>query len=377
MQEEDLYQLIGVSEDATLDEIKKAYRKKAKELHPDKGGDEEAFKKVSHAFDVLSDQKKRAQYDHQKKFGGQQGFQGFQGGFPEGFGGFGEGFFNQFFNRGQQHRQVIRKGEDISISLKLTLKEIYSGLTKKIKYGRVAPCNNCGGTGAYDNNSYTTCSGCQGSGQKVMMGQSFFGGQTRFIKECDDCGGTGRMVSKKCETCHGTSIKNVDEFLDLQIPKGIHGGMSFNISEKGNFSKGANISGDLIVNIVEIPDEKFSRIGDDLHYDLFVTIHDSVLGNDNLIIETLDGTVKTVLSQGTEPGKTLRLQGKGMPNLNDPNLFGDLYVYVNIYIPKQLSEEDKKIIEKLGKKKAFDVSHNNHQKGIFKKIKEFNNLHSQ
>lgn len=373
MQEEDLYQLIGVSEDATLDEIKKAYRKKAKELHPDKGGDEEAFKKVSHAFDVLSDQKKRAQYDHQKKFGNQQ--QNFHGGFQ---GGFGESFFSQFFHGGQQsHHQTIRKGEDISISLKLTIKEIYSGLLKRIKYARTTPCDACGGTGAYDNNSYTSCAGCQGSGQKIMMGQSFFGGQTRFIKECDECNGTGKSISKNCETCHGTCTKHIDEFLDLQIPKGIHGGMSFSISEKGNFAKGANISGDLIVNIIEIQDEKFSRLGDDLHCDLFVTIPDSVLGNDHLTIETLDGTVKISLNPGTEPGKTLRLQGKGMPNLNNPNLFGDLYVYVNIYIPKHLSEEDKKTIEKLGKKKVFDVPHNNHQKGIFKKIKEFNNLHSQ
>lgn len=366
---ENLYEILGVAEDATTDEIKKAYRIKAKEYHPDKeGGNEELFKKVSSAYDTLSDENKRAEYDNQRKFGSQS----FQGGF-----GFPDGFFSQFFNQGgtQQRRSQFIRGEDLSASLTISFEESYSGTLKKIKYNRQEKCKPCNGNGSFEGNSFSTCTGCSGTGRKVKSGQAFFGGVTQVITDCDECNGSGKKINKACNTCSGKGNNVIEDVVDIQIPAGIKSGMQFEVQGKGNFSTGANIPGNLIVNITVTSHDKFIRVHNDIHYDLFVSITDAILGSNDVKVPIVDGAVKIVLEPGVESGKTLRIQGKGMPFLNE-NRFGDFYVHVNVYIPKNLSEEDIKQIEKLKKKDIFKVPDNHSQTGVFKRTNDFKNLFS-
>lgn len=372
---ENLYEILGVPENATQDEIKKAYRSKAKEFHPDKGGDEELFKKISSAYDILSDENKRTHYDNQRRhgnighdFGGFGGFGGF-----EGFGGFGPDFFKQFFNQNnRQHSNTIIKGEDLSISLNISFEDSYFGTIKKIKYNRQEQCKDCGGNGSLMGNSFTTCSGCNGSGRKVRAAQTF-AGITQVISACNDCGGKGKQIKEKCNSCSGNGNKSIEDIVDVQIPPGIKSGMQFEVHGKGNYSTGANIPGNLIVNINVASHDKFIRVHNDIHYDLFISIPEAILGSEDIKVPIVDGIVKIVLEPGTESGKTLRIQGKGMPFLNE-NRFGDFYVHVNVYVPKNLSEEDKKQIEKLKKKDIFKVPENHTQSGVFKKTNDFRNL---
>lgn len=366
---ENLYEILGVSENATQDEIKKAYRIKAKELHPDKeGGDEELFKRVSAAYDILSDSNKRAEYDNQRN--GRANFHSFGSGF-----GFENDLFAQFFgqNRANRRHQKI-KGEDLSVHLNITLEDSYFGNVKKIKYNREEQCSACSGNGSLNGTSQKTCTGCNGSGQKVMIIHNMFGHLQQTITTCNECMGKGQMVDKPCASCHGKGNQIIDDLVEIPIPKGIKSGMQFGIPGKGNFSKGANLPGDLIVTVSEIPHDTFIRVHNDLHYDLFITIPQSILGANNITIPLIDGNqVKINIEAGVDAGKTLRIQGKGMPFLNE-NRFGDLYFHVNIFVPKNISESDKKIIEKLSKKPLFDIPEKHSQTGIFKKTNDFKNL---
>jgi molecular chaperone DnaJ len=368
---ENLYEILGVEENATLDDIKKAYRKKAKELHPDKGGDEEAFKKISSAYDILSDQNKRSNYDNQRKFGNLNNFSfdGFGGNF-----GFHQDVFNHFFgNRRSQKRNFI-KGESLSLSLNIELEDAYFGSIKKIKYKREQKCNSCNGSGALNGSSFEVCSGCNGSGQKITSTQTFFGGFGQIVSVCNECNGSGKKIKEQCNSCNGNAVFAVEEILDIQIPQGISSGMNFSLPGKGNFSKGSDVPGDLIINIIINSNKKFIRVNNDLHYDLFVSIADSIIGSDSIIVPLIDGNnVKISLDEGTEPGKTLRIQGKGMPVLNE-NRFGDYYVHVNIYIPKKIDDDTRKIIEKLKNKKELNPPDKHNQTGIFNRTINFKNL---
>ena len=342
---DNLYEILGVSEDASQDDIKKAYRLKAKELHPDKGGDEEQFKKVSNAYDILSDSQKKMEYDNQRKFRTSGGFN---------FGNdLGQDFFSKFFNQNRQRQSVI-KGEDLSLSLNLTLNDICTGVNKKVKYKRTERCVHCSGNGALNGNSFIKCNGCGGSGRKVHVTQSFFGGVQQIIEMCDVCAGNGKSIDKSCKQCFGSGVEQIEDIVEIQVPPGIHGGMFFSIQGKGSFNKGATIPGDLIVTINELGHDKFIRLNHDLHYDLFLTIPNAILGIDNVVISTIDGSnIKFNVEAGVESGRTFRIAGKGMPILQEGK-FGDLYVHINIYIPTLLTDEDKKMIEKLSKKPAFN-----------------------
>ncbi len=367
---ENYYEILGVAETASQDEIKKAYRQKAKELHPDKGGDENEFKKVTAAYDILSDENKRRDYDNQRKFGGS--FQEF-GGFPPGFGG--EDFFSQFFGqkrRGRKHSGVVR-GEDLSISLSLTLEDLYKGTVKKIRYKKKHKCNKCNGTGAFDELSYVTCIGCNGTGQKTHATQTFFGGVQQIITTCNECSGLGRKVQKPCVDCSGRGLLDVEEVLDIDIPKGVAGGMRFTLEQKGSFTKNSTVAGDLIVDINEVLHSEFTRVNNDIHKDIFVSIPECVLGKSDFVVQLIENNVKINIEAGSEPGKILRLQGKGMPIFNQ-NSYGDCYLHLNIYIPKQLTEEEIGLVEKMEKKKSFKTPSTPNQKGIFKKIQEFYGL---
>lgn len=362
------YEILGVPETASQDEIKKAYRKKAKELHPDKGGDENEFKKVTGAYDVLSDENKKINYDNQRKYGGQtHGFEGF----PPGFGG--SEFFSQFFGqkhgRGRKNHNVIR-GDDLGISLNLTLEELFTGIVKKIKFNKKNKCDKCKGTGAFDDSSYDTCTTCNGTGQNTHTTQTFFGGVQHVIISCNECGGEGKKVKKHCVNCAGSGLVDVEEILDVEIPKGVVGGMRFTLEQKGSFNRKSTIAGDLLVDINEMPHEKFKRINSDLHYDLFITIPDALLGKNDYVVPTIDGNVKINIEAGCEQGKTLRLQMKGMPIFNQ-NSYGDLFLHINIYIPKNINQEEIKAFEN---KIDFNVPEKHLQKGAFAKMQEFYGL---
>lgn len=358
---ENLYEILGVVETATQDEIKKAYRQKAKELHPDKGGDEEMFKKVTNAYDILSDENKKNQYDNERKYGGQFGG---NFNFDDGFS---DNFFSRFFRKPKTN---IIRGEDLNLNLNLTLEEIYNGVTKTFRYKRKAQCQTCTGTGALNGNSFKICTGCSGSGQKIRTGQSFMGGFSQVITECDECNGLGKATDLPCSSCNGLGTEIIDDTVEIQSPKGIAGHMQFSVQGKGGFKKGATIPGNLLVTVTELPHDKFTRLHNDLHYDYFITIPEAILGIKDAIVPTVNGHAKINIEPGVESGRALRLAGKGMPLIND-NRSGDLYIHINIYIPKELNEEELKLIEKLSKKPIFKIPENKKgQKGIFKMTNE-------
>jgi molecular chaperone DnaJ len=196
---------------------------------------------------------------------------------------------------------------------------------------------------------------------------------TQIITACDECNGKGKKINQSCNSCSGKGHNTIEDTVEIVIPAGIKSGMQIAVQGKGNFPGNANLSGDLIVNVNVNSHEKFIRVHNDIHYDLFVSIPDAILGSQDIKIPLVDGVVKIVLEPGVESGRTLRISGKGMPFLNE-NRFGDFYVHVNVYIPKNINEEDKKYIEKLKKKNIFEVPPNNNQAGVFKKTNDFKNL---
>ncbi len=367
---ENYYDILGVSETATSDEIKKAFRQKAKELHPDKGGDENEFKRLNAAYDILSNESKKNDYDNQRKFG-HNFHNGFD--FPPGFG---EGdLFNQFFQQRSRRgrKNPIVKGEDLGISLNLSLEEIYKGISKKIKYKKKNKCTKCSGSGAFDESSYIPCLVCNGTGKRIHNSQTFFGGQQQIVVTCNECYGKGKKINKPCVPCSGQGLIDVEEIIDIDIPKGVEGGMRFTLEQKGSSSRNSTIPGDLYIDINEMPHEKFTRVNNDIHADIFISIPNAILGKTDYIVSLIDGDVKINIDAGSEQGKVLRLQGKGMPVFNQ-NVFGNLYLHINIYIPKELNEEDVKSVEKLLNKKVFEVPSNFVQKGTFDRMQDFKNL---
>ena len=361
--EDNLYKILGVSDTVSAEEIKKVYRKKAKEMHPDKGGDEEEFKKISNAYNILSDPSKRSDYDNQLKYGNQQfrshGFNGNMG----------QDIFDQFFNRNNRAYNIPKKGEDLVVSVSLTLEEIYSGTSKNIKYNKMIMCSNCNGSGAHDDKSHVICSGCNGSGQKIRQSQTFFGGMTQMITTCNECGGEGKTITVPCNNCNGKGcISSAEDFM-LNVPHGVQNGMAFTVESKGNYSKGAQLPGNLIIQITEIEHPNYIRVNNDLHFDFFITIPQSILGVKDIIVPTISGNVKIHIEPGVESGRTLRLQGKGMSIFNHHE-FGNFYIHINVYIPKEMSDEDKKSIESLLKNPTFDIPKDINQKGVFKRFME-------
>lgn len=359
----DYYEVLGVSKTATAEEIKKAYRKLALQYHPDRNpGDkaaEEKFKEAAEAYDVLSNDEKRRKYD---QFGhaGMNGAGGFGGGgmsmedifsnFGDifsgmgGMGGFGNfGGFSGFGSRGGRAQRVNR-GTNLRIKVKLSLEEIATGVEKKIKVKKYVACPQCHGTGAKDGSSYTTCSTCKGSGQVTRV-QNTILGQMQTTSTCPSCGGEGRIIRDKCPSCNGEGVVLSEEVMTLKIPAGVADGMQLSMGGQGNAARRGGISGDLIVLIEEQEHPQLVRDGNDLLYNVFISFPEAVLG-DSVEIPTLDGKVKVKIEAGTQSGRILRLRGKGLPDINGYGK-GDLLVRVNIWVPKSLSKDDKKVIEGL------------------------------
>ena len=354
-QKRDYYEVLGVAKTASEDEIKKAYRQIAIKYHPDRNpGDkqaEEKFKEAAEAYNVLHDPQKRQQYD---QFGfsgpiGCGGFEGFGGAsmnmddifsmFGDIFGGHGFGGFGRRSGR-QQHR-----GSDLRLKVRLTLEEINQGVTKKFKVRKDITCNHCHGTGAEDGSSRDTCPTCHGSGVITHTTQSIFGMmQTQGV--CPTCQGEGQVIKNKCKQCQGTGVVKGEEVVEINIPAGVAEGMVVNVPGKGNAGQHGGIAGDIQVFIEEENNNTFVRDGNDLIYNLLLDFPTAALGGET-DIPTIDGkTLKVKIESGTQPGKTMRLRGKGLPAVQGYGTGrGDLVVNISVYVPKTLSRDERKAIE--------------------------------
>lgn len=370
---EDYYDILGISKGASAAEIKKAYRKKAVQYHPDKNpGDATAeanFKKAAEAYEVLSDDQKRARYD-------QYGHQAFEGGggfggggmnmddifsqfgdiFGGAFGGGGGGFsgFGSGFGGGQRRA----KGSNLRIRVKLTLEEIANGVEKKIKVKRKKQAPGV---------TYKTCTTCNGAGQVTKI-QNTILGRMQTSAPCTTCGGAGQMIDKRPSGADAQGLIVDEETVSIKIPAGVVDGMQLKVSGKGNEAPGNGIAGDLLVAIEEKDHENLQREGDNLHYDLYISISEAVLGTSKEI-DTVTGKVRIKIEEGVQSGKILRLRGKGIPSINGYGK-GDLLVHVNVWTPKTLNKEQKDFFEKMASDDNFSPSPEREDKSFFEKVKD-------
>ena len=377
----DYYEVLGVARNANADEIKKAYRKAAIKYHPDKNpGDKEAeekFKEAAEAYDVLSNQDKRARYDqfgHAGMSGAAGG--GFGGG---GFGGFSmEDIFSQFgdifgghfggFGGGSRGGAMVSRGSDIRVKVKLTLSEIANGTTKKLKINKTIACDKCGGTGAKDSSSYATCSTCNGSGYVTRVENTFFGRmQTQGV--CPTCGGSGKVITAKCDKCGGEGVVRGEEVVEIKIPAGVGEGMAVTVSGKGNAARQGGIAGDLLVMIEEEHNPELIRDGNDLIHNLNLTVTTCILGGE-VEVPTIDGRAKIKIPAGTHAGKVFRLRGKGLPDVNGYGR-GDILIVVDITIPDTLNSKERELVEALSEQPHFKEAESAEKQNIFERMKNF------
>lgn len=379
MTKRDYYEILGVGRNASPEEIKKAYRQMALKFHPDKNPDdksaEEKFKEAAEAYEILSDPQKRSRYD---QFG-HAGFSGSSNGFHPGgmtmedifshfgdiFGDFGFGGFGGSSRRGGRR---VNKGSDLRIKVKLDLQEVAKGVDKKVKVKKYASCQTCNGTGAKDGNAYSTCSTCKGSGHVTRVTSTILG-QMQTSSVCPSCGGEGTSITHKCPSCYGEGIVQSEETISFSIPAGVAEGMQLKVSGKGNAARRGGVNGDLIVIITEEKHPELIRDGNDLIYNLFLSVPDAVLGT-TVEIPTVDNKVKIKIEPGTQPGKLLRLRGKGVPDVNGYNS-GDLLVSINVWIPKDLSRDESKLFEKLRDSSNFIPKPDKNDRTLFERMKNF------
>lgn len=366
---EDFYDILGVSKGASAAEIKKAYRKKAIEFHPDKNpGDtkaEEMFKKAAEAYEVLSDPDKKAKYDQfgHAAFEGGAGFGGggmnmddifsqfgdifgsaFGGGFS-GFGGFGGG-------------QRRTKGSNLRIRVKLTLEEVANGVEKKVKVRRKVQA---------DGVTYKTCTTCNGSGQVTKIANTILG-RMQTATTCTTCGGSGQIIDNRPSGADAQGLEVAEETVSIKIPPGVEDGMQLKVSGKGNEAPGNGIPGDLLVAIETAEHDTLKREGDNLHYDLYISFSEAVLGSSKEI-DAVGGKVRIKLEPGIQSGKILRLRGKGISSLNGYGS-GDLLVHVNVWTPKELNKEQKEFFERMQSDENFTPKPEKSDKSFFEKVKD-------
>ena len=359
---QDYYNILGVSKGATNSEIKKAYRKKAIEFHPDKNpGDsssEEKFKDAAEAYEVLGDPDKKAKYDQygHSAFDGSQGFGGGGMNMDDIFSQFGDIFGGGFGGGGRGQRRV--KGSNLRIRVKLTLEEIASGVEKKVKVKRKVQAKNV---------SYSTCGSCNGSGQTVRITNTILG-RMQTAATCPTCSGSGQTISNRPPGSDSQGMVQEEETVSIQIPGGVEDGMQLKVSGKGNAAPGNGVSGDLIVLIEEHIHDRFMREGNHLHYDLYVSISEAALGISKEF-DMLEGKVRIKLEPGIQSGKTLRLRGKGLPDVNRYGT-GDLLVHINVWTPKTLNREQKQFFQKMMDDENFTPKPEKSDKSFFEKVKD-------
>jgi len=370
MVKNDFYDILGVSKGASQEEIKKAYRKVAIKFHPDKNPDnkesEEKFKEAAEAYEILSNPQKRQQYDQYGHDGlrgrGQGGFSGGGMSMDDIFSQFGDVFggggFESFFSGGRGGSRR-RKGSNLRIRVKLTLGEIANGVEKKIKVNRMM---------AAEGVTFRTCHVCQGSGQMKKVVNTMLG-QMMSASTCHTCGGSGQLLDHRPPGVDGSGLKSHEEVIAIKIPAGVGEGMQLSMSGKGNEAPGGGAPGDLLIVIEENEHEHLKRDGNNVVFDLHVNFINAVLGS-SVEVPTIDGNVKIKIDPGTQSGKILRLRGKGIRDINGYDN-GDQLVYVSVWTPKQLSEEETRIIESLRNSPNFEPKPTNAEKGFFERIKEF------
>lgn len=361
----DYYEVLGVAKNASDDEIKKAYRTLARKYHPDVNpGDkaaEEKFKEAAEAYEVLSNPEKRQKYD---QFGFNMGPQGFPGGGQGGFyssGGMsmddifsmfgdifgdvrgGGGRYSGFGSAtgGRQRRQ--RKGSNLRIHVKLTLQDILKGTTKTLKIPTFVKCDHCNGTGAKDGTAFATCPQCHGSGSITEVQQTIFGVSQAHV-ECPRCNGTGKTITENCQYCKGTGVEKREQQVTFTIPAGVEDGNVLTVAGKGNAPEHGGVNGDLLIVIDEIKHPELIRDGADVIYNLMLDIPTATLGG-SVDVPTIEGRARLKIAPGTQPGKILRLRGKGLPN--GQGGFGDELINVMVYIPEKLSDGERSAIESL------------------------------
>ena len=358
----DYYEVLGVDKNSTPEQIKKAYRKMALKYHPDRNpGDkaaEEKFKEAAEAYDILSNPEKKQLYDqyghNMGPMGGGFGGGGFSGGFSAGgftmediFAQFGDIFGGHGFGGatgGTRPRSRTRKGGDIRIRVKLTLEEIANGVTKTLKIPTQTKCQYCHGTGAKDGTAFRTCPQCNGQGTVIGMTQGIFGPQ-RTHMTCPECDGEGKIISETCQHCHGAGTTRKEDVVSFNIPAGVTDGMTLTVKGKGNAARNAQANGDLLVVIEELKHPELIRDGNDIVYNLMLDITTAALGG-SVEVPTLTGKARLKIALGTQPGKVLRMRGKGIKDPNGYNT-GDQLVNVMVYIPENLNEKEKAAFESL------------------------------
>ena len=389
MSKRDYYEVLGVGKSATADEIKTAYRKKAIQYHPDKNpGDkesEEKFKEAAEAYDVLSNQDKRDRYDRFGHagvgtsaagggFGGCMSMDDIFEQFGDLFGGhFGFGSFGGFSgfggHSGRGGSRSVPRGSDLRVKVKLNLKEIASGVEKKIKVKKYVSCTKCRGSGAEDDRSVTTCQSCRGNGYVTRVTNTILG-QMQTQSVCPACNGQGKTITKKCPACYGDGIVQSDEVIPINIPAGVMEGMQLSVRGKGNAGRFAGDNGDLLVVIEEESDKELIRDENDLVYNLLLSIPQAMLG-DTVEVPIVDGRAKVKIEPGTQPGKILRLRGKGLPSINGYGT-GDLLVNISVYIPEMLSSEEKASVRRFETSPNFQPNQSIKEK-IFSKFRNLMN----
>ncbi|UOY94058.1 molecular chaperone DnaJ [Ectobacillus sp. JY-23] len=347
MSKRDYYEVLGVSKTASKDEIKKAYRRLAKKYHPDVSTEADAtekFKEVQEAYEVLSDDTKRAQYDQFGHAGPNQGFGGFEGGFEGGFGF--EDIFSTFFGSGGRRRDpnAPRQGADLQYSVTLEFEEAIFGKEMDIEIPSEENCGTCDGSGAKPGTKKETCSHCSGAGQINVEQNTPFG---RIVnrRTCNHCGGSGQIIKEKCTTCHGTGKVRKNKKIHVKIPAGIDDQQQIRVSGKGEAGVNGGPPGDLYVVIRVRSHEFFEREGDDIVCEMPLTFAQAALGAE-VEVPTVHGKVKLKIPAGTQTGKQFRLKGKGAPNVRGYGQ-GDQYVIVRVVTPTNLSARQKELLQEL------------------------------
>ena len=383
MTKADYYKILGVKRDASADDLKKAFRHLARKYHPDlnKGSKEaeEKFKEAAEAYEVLSNPEKKARYDRY----GHDGMNGFGGGYSGGgmtmediFSNFGDIFESAFgggfggfgsHSSGRRSRRV-NKGSNLRIKVKLTLEEILNGVEKKIKVSKYISCKSCNGTGARNQSSVKTCPTCGGMGHVTRVTSTFLG-QMQTQQTCPHCGGEGRTITDKCTTCFGNGIVKGEEVLSINIPAGVMEGMQLSMREKGNAAARDGVPGDLIIIIEEIPHPELIRDGINLLYEHYISFPEASIGT-YIEVPTVDGKVRVKIEPGTQSGKVLRLKNKGLPEINSSNK-GDLLININVWTPKNLTKEEKEMLEKLAQSNNFKPNPSKNEKSFFDKMRDY------